>query len=233
MKKNFKSYLILWAILLAAFNVIVFLVRPVLPGYVIIYDARFWLAWAFINLAFVGNLVCAWFAFKAENAKKLFYNLPLITLSWSALIVMLIVGAGLMLIPDCQAWIAAIVCVLVLAFNAIAVVKAGWAAETVEKVDEKIKAKTQFIKTLTVDAETLCDRAKSDEAKAACKKVFEAIRYSDPMSNDALAEVENRITQKFNEFSEAVTTGTDNIEAVADELVALVGERNKKCKLVK
>ena len=81
MKKNFKSYALIWAIMLAAFNAVVFLVRPVIPGYSVNYDARFWIAWGFILAAFAGNLVCAYFAFKAQNLKKLFYNLPLITVS--------------------------------------------------------------------------------------------------------------------------------------------------------
>ena len=53
------------------------------------------------------------------------------------------------------------------------------------------------------------------------------------MSNDALAGVESQITLKFNEFSNAVTGGADNIGNIADELVILIGDRNKKCKLLK
>ena len=234
MKKNFKFYALIWAIILAVFNLVVFLMRPVIPGYVINYDARFWIAWAFIIAAFIGNIVCAYFAFKSENLKKMFYNLPLITVSWSALITMLVVGCVLMLIPGCPAWIAAIVCILILAFNAIAVIKAVWAAGAVEKVDEKVKAQTSFIKNLTGDAEIILARAKSDAVKAECKKVYEAVRYSDPMSNEALSVIEAKITVKMDEFATAI--GADNAEKakeIADELVIFVGDRNKKCKLLK
>lgn len=234
MKKNFKSYALIWAIMLAAFNAVVFLVRPVIPGYVINYDVRFWIAWGFILASFIGNLVCTNFAFKAENLRKMFYNLPLITVSWSALIAMLVVGCILMLIPNCPAWIAAIVCIFILAGNAIAVIKALWAADVVNKVDERVKAQTAFIKNLTVDAEGLLSRAKSDAVKAECKKVFEAVRYSDPMSNDALSSVEAEMTVKMVELATAV--GADDAEKakdVADELIILAGDRNKKCKLLK
>ncbi len=233
MKKNFKFYALIWAILLVAFNAVVFLARPVIPGYEK-YDATFWIAWAFIIVALIGNLVCAYFAFKAENLKKMFLNLPLITVSWSALIAMLIVGSGLMLISNCPAWIAAIVCIVVLAFNAIAVIKAAWAADTVGKIDEKVKAQTSFIKNLTVDAEGLVARAKSEPVKAECKKVYEAVRYSDPMSNEALSVIEAKITVKVDELASAV--GADDAEKakeIADEIVILVGDRNKKCKVLK
>lgn len=233
MKKAFNTYAIFWAVLFAVFNAVVFLVRPIIPGYIIRYDARFWTAWAFVILSFVGNLACANAAFKAENSQKLFYKLPLITVSYTGLILMLVISAVLMLIPNCPAWIAAIVCLIILAFTVIAVVKASAAGEIVESVDSKVKAQTFFIKSLTVDAESLMARASAPEAKDACKKVFEAVRYSDPMSNDALAGVESQITLKFNEFSNAVTSGADTIGNLADELVVLIGDRNKKCKLLK
>lgn len=234
MKKNFKLYALVWAILLAVWCSVVFLVRPIVPGFTINYDARFWTSFIFIVAAFAGNLVCAYFAFKADNLKKLFLNIPLITISRSALIAMIIIGAGLMLIPDCPAWIAAIVCIVILGFNAIAVIKALWAADTVNKVDEKVKAQASYIKNLTVDAESILARAKSESVKAECKKVYEAVRYSDPMSNEALSVIEAKITVKVDELASAV--GVDDAEKakeIADEIVILVGDRNNKCKLLK
>lgn len=234
MKKNFKFYALIWAILLAVWCAIVFLVRPIIPGYVINYEVRFWIAFVFIVAAFIGNLVFAYFAFKAENLKKMFLNLPLITVSWSALIAMLVVDSWLMLIPNCSAWISAIVSIVVLAFNAIAVIKAAWAADTVGKVDEKVKAQTSYIKNLTVDTENILARAKSEPVKAECKKVYEAVRYSDPMSNEDISVIEAKITVKVDDFSSAV--GADDAEKakeIADEIVILVDDRNRKCKLLK
>ena len=110
MKKNFKSYAIIWAVLFAVFNIVVFLARPVIPGYVVSYDVRFWIAWVFIIASFAANLLCANKAFKAENLEKLFYKVPLITVSYTGLIAMLVLGGALMLIPNCPVWIAAVVC---------------------------------------------------------------------------------------------------------------------------
>lgn len=234
MKKSFNAYALIWAIFLAIFNAVVFLVRPIVPGYVISYDARFWIAWVFILAAFSGNLACAYFAFKAENLKKMFYRFPLITVSLSALIIMLVVGCALMLIPDLPVWIAAVVCILVFAFNVIATIKASWAGEAVSDVDEKVKSQTTFIKLLTVDAENLMNRAKSDAAKAECKKVYEAVCYSDPMSNEALSVAEAGIIAKFDELTAAVGADDDEkISEIAREVVLLVKERNSKCKVLK
>ena len=232
MKKNFKSYAIIWAVLLAVFNIVVFLARPVIPGYVVSYDVRFWIAWVFIIASFAANLLCANKAFKAENLEKLFYKVPLISVSYRGLIGMLVLGGALMLIPNCPAWIAAIVCVAMAAFTAVAVVKADWAGETVSATHEKVKAQTQFIKLLTVDAETLLGRAKTPDAKIATKKVYEALRYSDPMSSEALGEIEAELAEKFRAL-EAAVTADQGVNEAAESLLETLAERNRKCKAMK
>lgn len=234
MKKNFKFYIIIWAVLLAIYNLTVFLVKPNVPGYVINYDARFWISWGVIIATFIGQLICAKIAFDSKNNEKLFLNIPLITQSYTALIVAMIVGSILMLIPDCPAWIAAIVCTVVLVFSVISIVKAKAATDIVSDIDDKVKANTLFIKSLIIDAESLISRAKNEASKTECKMVYEAIRFSDPMSSSALDSIESEITIEFAKFSEAVMD--DNFEvtsALAREILVLLGDRNKKCKLLK
>ncbi len=232
MNKKFKYYAIVWAILLAVFNVICF-VTPGEAAGMSKFGGAFWAGYIFITIAFIGQLVCAYIALKTDDKTKLFYNIPIIRISYTGLILTVVFGALCMAIPNLPNWVGIIVCVLVLAFTAIAVIKAKAASDVVENIDKKVKAQTMFVKSLTVDAESLLARAATPEAKDACKKVYEAVRYSDPMSNDALAGVESQITLKFNEFSNAVTGGADNIGNIADELVILIGDRNKKCKLLK
>ena len=231
MNRKFKAYFAVWAILLILFNVVAF----VIPGSDSApkYDASFFVGYDFITLAFAGQLVASYFALKAENKTKLFYNIPMIRVSFTGLILTGIIGACCMAIPGVPYWLGIVLCVVVLGFTAIAVIKARAASDIVENVDQKVKAKTFFIKSLTVDAESLLARAATPEAKEACKKVVEAIRFSDPMSNDALAGIESQITLKFNEFSNAMTSGAENVSTLADELVVLIGDRNKKCKLLK
>ena len=74
----------------------------------------------------------------------------------------------------------------------------------VSDMDARVASSTFFIKSLTSDAETLLGTAKSESLKTAAKKVYEAIRYSDPMSASELAGIESQISYKFNDFSSAV-----------------------------
>ena len=53
------------------------------------------------------------------------------------------------------------------------------------------------------------------------------------MSNDALASIESEIAVEFAKLTEAVKADdTDAAVASANEVIILVGDRNKKCKLL-
>ncbi len=233
MKKSFKAYVVIWAIFLAVFNVICF-VTPGEAAGMSKFGGAFWIGYIFITLAFIGQLVCAVIAFKEKNLQKFFYKLPLISVSYTGLVLTIIVGAVCMIIPDLPNWVGIIACLLVLAFNAIAVIKANAAAEIVSDIDDKIKAQTAFVKLSTVEAQNILNRAKTEKVKAECKKVYEAIRYSDPMSSPALAEEEAEISAKIKDLKAAVLSDEDETAvSTAEELVLLIKERNNKCKLLK
>ena len=233
MKKSLGIYSIIWAICLAVFNVIVF-VTPNKIGEISKFSGSFWVGYIFITVAFLGQLVCAFFAFKAKNLKKFFYNIPLISISYGGLIAMLVVGSVFMAVPVLPEWIAIIVCVIILAFNAVAIIKATAAVDIVSGIDEKIKTQTFFIKNLTAEAQSLMSSAKTDELRAETKKVYDAIRYSVPMANAALSELDAQIERQFNAFANAIKTEDAELaKETADVLVEMVERRNQKCKLLK
>lgn len=237
MKKLFKSYAICWAILFVLFNVIAI----ALPGEVtvgnIVYTKFAGLSlvtFIVIELAFVGHLLCTWVALSRETLTGTFYRLPLIRVSYAGAIVTAVIGILAMAVPNLPAWIPLILCVIVLALYAVAVVKAAAAAEVVEEIDAKVKQRTANIKNLILKAESVLSRAEDEPAKAACKKVFEAIRYSDPMSDDELDAIENQIGIKLNELGNDVKSGdAEKLQKTAADLLLLIKDRNAKCKLIK
>lgn len=233
MKKYFKFYGICWAIALVVFNIITFISTGNTVG-ISNAGAGFWVGYIFITIVFIGNLVCSFLFFKEENIDKIFLKLPIIYIAYIALIVSLIAGAIAMAIPVIPYWVGIVVDVVILAVYAIAIVQANTAADVVSEIDDRVKAQTFFIHSLTVDAQTLMSFAQSDDVKTECKKVYESIRYSDPMSNDALAEIERQIQNEFKTFDDAVKK--DNTELVknsANKMIALINKRNSQCKVLK
>lgn len=233
MIKTFKKYLAAWIVMFIVFQVICFITPSEMYG-LSKYGGAFWSGYAFINLAFIGNIICTYMAFKTENTKKFFYNIPLISISYTGIVTMLIFGSAFMAIPSFPNWLGAVLCLLILAGNIVSVIKASAAGDIVADIDNKIKANTLFMKSLTIDADSLITMAKSEDIKSECKKIYEAVRYSDPMSNDALSGIESQITIKFAELKKAVSNDDiENVKSIASETEILINERNNKCKLLK
>lgn len=226
MKKTFKSYIGVWAICLLTFNAIAFIVPNEMK-------ANFWAGYIFITLAFWGQLFCANIAFKAENAQKFFYNFPLISISFVGTVLMLVIAGLTMVISAIPVWVGIVFCLIILAFTAIAIINASVVSKTVSNIDTKIKAQTLFIKKLIADATTLMSKAQTTQAKEVTKKVYEKIRYSDPVSNDALSSIESQITVRFKEFENAICENSEKVTSLGEELIILIEDRNTKCKLLK
>ncbi|MBQ2915061.1 MAG: hypothetical protein IJE50_06050 [Clostridia bacterium] len=234
MKKTLWIYIAIWAFCLALFNVLAFLV-PALPDYPK-FTATFWIGYALTTVAYIANLIASinfLSGSQSKDAEKRFYRMPLIQKGLTSLIVMTVIGSICVAISAIPTFIGAILCIGVVVFHIISVLKTSVAIAEVERVGENVKQKTQFIKLLTVDASTLDSRA-SSEAKALTHKVYEAIRYADPMSHDALADVESELKIAFENFAKAIDSN-DIIEAesLAHTVLALVSERNAKCKALK
>lgn len=233
MKKSFGLYAIGWLAALGLFNVITFVTPNEIHG-VSKFDGLFWVAYALITIVFIGQLVCAYFAFRADSLRKTFYNISLIRVSLSALIAILVVGGLCMAVIQIPTWVGIIACCILLAVNIIAIVRTAAAIQAVSDVDTKVKSKTLFIKLLTAQAQALMARAGDEPLQETARTVYEAIRYSDPMSDPALAAVEDKISCAFRDFSAAVETGSAEVaQASSKTLLALIGERNATCKILK
>lgn len=232
MKKNFKFYALGWFILLGLFNLLAFVIPawPTLEKF----TASFWIGWGVTIGAFFGQLICAWVAFKEESAKKTFYNISLFTVSYAGLIAMFVVSMICIIVTPLPYWIAAIACSAVLIANVIAVAKAKMTIDIVTSVDEKVEKATAFVYEMREESESLLARAKSDDAKSICKKIRDAFMYCDPMSKAELAPIESLIKTHFDLLKKAVIEGkTDDVVAESDNLLALINERNNKCKRLK
>lgn len=232
MKSNFKYYVIVWAVLVVIFNVIVFVTPNEIAGESK-FDGSFWVGYIFIMLTFIAQLGIAWYSLK-DDITKTFYKMPLLSISYGSIIAMMVVGTICMVVPGFPVWLGIILCLLVLAFSIVSMMQAQVAATVIGEIDTKIKNKTFFIKSLTVDMDSLVARASSTEMSEELKMVYEAVRYSDPMSNDALSGVESTITIKVSELSDCVgKADMEGVKVLAKEIVILLNDRNKKCKLLK
>ncbi|MDY6059328.1 MAG: hypothetical protein SPI76_03170 [Candidatus Fimenecus sp.] len=202
------------------------------------YDAAFYIGLVTALLGFALATVAVLKLKLDESKEKNFLRLTVLRLSYTISVMSVILAVAYMFVlprfVTTPVWLGGVFSVLVVAFGVIALIKTNTATELVEKVGKEVKEKTFFIKSLTVDADVLVSKAQSEETKTVAKKVYEAVRYSDPMSSDKLTGVETRIENLFFEFKSAVSSNnTAMAKQIGTELLETIEERNKKCKMLK
>ena len=222
MKKNSsKGYAIL-GILFVLVSVIAFAVPSAKT-------AAFWISYAFTVVAFAAQIIIWKSALgRAESLKSKFLGFPIVHIGIVYLIVQIIALAVFLLIPTLPIWSAVIACAVVAGVSAVCIIASDVGRSEIERVSAKVREKTFYIKQLQADVELLAGAETDAAAKSALAQLAEKIRYSDPMSDEQVADIEDRITAKIAELK----SSTDKTEII-NELNSLLDERNKKIKILK
>ena len=215
-------------IILAVFNAVVFVI-PFNRG------GGFWTGYGFSMLALLLSAGISFYVFGREDLRSKFYGIPLISVMWRYLVIQLIIGLiqmGLDFIPVPFQY-GFVVNVIFLGACLIGLITVEASKEEIERIDEKIKEKVFYIKSLQLDAEGMVDKV-SDDVKKVMKDLYETIKYSDPMSSPQLATIENKIEVKVSGLTEVIEKNEwDNVKVLCNELQQLFAERNRKCKILK
>ena len=112
----------------------------------------------------------------------------------------------------------------------IGLVAADAVVEEIQTQDVKLKKDVSLMRSL----QSKVSQIASQTDDAAIKALAEEFRYSDPVSNDAIADAEADLAAAVDELQAAYVDG-DN-EAMAQlcrKAAALLAERNRICKLNK
>lgn len=197
------------------------------------YNSDFFLSIAIIVLGYIFSIVATFVAFrKNDDNQGTFLG---ISSAYGGLLTLIILGiwANISIFIDISRIVRVIVSIIIFAIAIAKLFMRKVAKEEILETEANVKTKTAFIKMMTVEAQNIVAAAKTNEAKASANKVYEALRYSDPMSNDSLSVEEVKITVKMDEFAKAVSAETENIEEISEELLLLLNRRNKICEQMK
>ncbi len=232
MSKNRIRFYVALAIVFAVFTVIVFAVP-------FKHNAVFWLSYVFAVIA-VGVQLYSYpkaFDFEGHDVRSKFYGFPLARLTTVFLILQLALSLIFMIIAkfvDVKAWIPVVLYVILLGLFAIGFIAADTMKEEIERQDVVHKANVGTMRALQSKAVFVASQCEDAETKKALDAFSEALRFSDPVSSEALADIEENLTGLVEELGNAVM---DKDFAAAKTLCAkatsLLADRNRMCKLNK
>ena len=222
MKKNSsKGYLIL-GILFILVSVIAFAVPTAKT-------AAFWISYAFTVVAFAAQIII-WKAAlgRSDSLKSKFLGFPVVHIGIVYLVVQVVALIVFLSIPTLPIWSAVVACAVIAGISAACMIASDVGRSEIERVSAKVREKAFYIKQLQADVELLAGAETDTTTKSALMQLAEKIRYSDPMSDGQLADIEDRITEKIAELK----SSTNKVEII-NELDSLLDERNRKIKILK
>lgn len=221
MKKNSTKGYVILGILFALISIIAFAVPTVKT-------ATFWIAYVFTAAAFAAQIIIWRTALGKETLKSKFLGFPVVHIGIVYTVIQVIAFAVFMFVPALPTWSAIVVCSVIAGISAVCMISADAGRNEIERVEAKVQKKVFYIRELQADIELLADNETNADVKKALTQLAEKIRFSDPMNNEQLADLEDKISTKIEELK----TTSSQLEIIT-ELNSLLDERNKKCKNLK
>ena len=228
MSKNKLRFYVVLAILFVVLSVIAF----VLPFQK---TATFWLSYAFAVIAIAVQIYAYPKAFDGPTVKSKFYGFPLARVSTIYLIAQLVLSLIFMVVSKwVPAWIPVVLFALLLGAAAIGFIAAEGVRDEVERQDVAHKANVTTMRALQSKAVFVASQCEDAETKKALDAFAEALRFSDPVSSDALTDIEENLTGLVEELGNAVLDKDfEAARTLCAKASTLLADRNRMCKLNK
>jgi len=221
---------VIGAIVFVIYNAIVFIAAG-FTGH----TATFWTAWAFMNVGMMAAAVVLVILGKRLSIRDWLFGFPVAWHTTAYLIIGLTTSTLFIVFERLVSWKLALPVQLAeLAVYCVFAISCFIGKEKIDEIQDKVKDKTAFIKLLRVDVEMLVGKCSDAETSEMLKSLAEKVRYSDPMSAEALFELEKEISFAVTECDEALVTGDYELaQEKCRRAEMLLSERNKKCKALK
>ena len=228
-----KKDIIRWGIGLGVLLVLYILVAFLIP---FAHTTTFWVSLVFTLIAFGIVAVSIYIAFiKNPDAKSRFYGFPIAKIGAIYGLAQLIAGIVFMaLAAYVPVWLAVLVYAIALGVAIIGLISADAVVEEIYVQDTKLKKNVSLMRGLQSKVNQMAALCDNSEATAAIKRFAEEMRYSDPVSSDALVEIEADLSAAVDELQSAIVDGDiAAIKQLCRKASAVLAERNRLCKLNK
>lgn len=228
-----KKDIIRWGVGLGVLLVLYILVAFLIP---FVHTATFWVSFLFTFIAFGVVGASFYIAFiKNPDAKSRFYGFPIAKIGAIYGLVQLIAGILFMaLAVYVPVWVAVLVYAIALGAAIIGLISAEVVAEEIHNQDAKLKKDVALMRSLQSKLNQMAAQCDNPDAASAVKKFAEELRYSDPVSSEALADIERDLTAAVEELQSAIVDGDSAAtKQLCRKASGILAERNRLCKLNK
>lgn len=221
-----KIYVVITAVLLMYCSIVFIAPFPKNDVFIV--------SFVFTIIAILSQSAILTVAFKdADTAKSKFYGITVAKVILIYGVLQIILSFVFMSIAELtQAWIPTIFYILLLGIAFIGTIAADSIREEIIRQDVKIEADISKMRGFQSKVSAIYSVCQNNEIKPQLEKLSEDFKYSDPVSSDALMDVENRIEMLIIQLQNS-THDTVSANGIISQLTATLVERNNLCKLNK
>jgi hypothetical protein len=197
--------------------------------------AVFWVSYIFGIIAVLVQIPVMKIAFTdTEDARSKFYGFPIarigVIYSIIQLILSLIFMGVAVFVP---VWIPIILFIIVLGISSVGFIAADATRDEIVRQDEVIVKDVSFMRNIQSKMNVLTAQCQDEEIKKVVSDLAEEVRYSDPVSSDAIKDIENELNNSVEELQRAIVDNDENALEICKRTKDILLERNRLCKLNK
>ena len=229
MKKNALRLGISLAVVLVLFSVVAFAVP-------FVKSAVFWVSYYFGVIAVVAQSYTLYQTFfREQQAKSRFYGFPILRIGLIYMVVQLIVSLIFMALASiAPLWLPIVVGIVLLGVAVIGLIAADVTKDEIQRQEQTIKKDTSTMRELQSKVRMLVSQCEEPQLKADVSRLSEALQYSDPVSSEALGEIEQELREYIGELQKAVSERqVPAARTLCQRTMDVLAERNRLCKLNK
>ena len=115
----------------------------------------------------------------------------------------------------------------------IAVMYSMNTTDSIAKEEKVTKQKVFFIRMLASNVNTCLPMATDETVRAQLETLADNIRFSDPMSHQALAVIEGELANTIDEITLKLTDGNQDVSALIKKAEMQLSRRNAQCAMLK
>ena len=220
---------IITILVLVVFNLVCF-ITPLFTN-----SSVFWICYAFATAAIVVEALVIGITANKPGLKSKFFGLPILRTVWicfGTTIVLSLVYMMIEIFVSVPVWIVITSLSIVLVTAIIMLLTMDLAIDHIKKTDEHIRVKVLFIKSTEVKVRVCISKTETATVKKELFSLMEAIRYSDPMTNNDLESIEDDISLRVDNLPSFLSNENDAVAQIK-RIKELLEERNEICKISK
>ena len=193
----------------------------------------FWIAFVFSVISILAQAGTLQIMMKSkELIKDRVYDFPLIRISALYLIIQLLTSLLIMGFSDkIPVYAAVIMEMVILAVAVMGFYSVGVVRTEVVRQDKQLEKDLAKMKELQMQLGLLISQCEEGKIRELLRKLSEEIRYSNPVSREGSADIEEEIAALFTEMEKtALAEDIDNTAGLCDRMTGLLRERDRICK---